>query len=430
VKTARLPDGPRLPRALQTAAFIFGGERWLARCHRRYGSAATFRTTFASPFVVLFDPKLVGDLVARRELHHARSNRVFRPMMGKGSVLTLDGPEHQRHRRLLLSALVGRERRSLYVAVIRDATDRAIESWPVDVPFTLVESLRQITMAAVANAAMSFDVGPDTVELARRASIMIDELTGATHGPVVRLARDLRRRRELTPAFHAARDRFDELLYREIGDRREDVAIGIEPSRPDVLDALIAGELDDERIRDELATVLIAGYETTATALAWCFDLLLHTPDAYARALQREPDYVDAIVKESLRLQPVFPGFGRMTGDRECAIDGYDIPAGVDISPSTRSIHRSDAHWPDAHAFAPERFLDDDPSAYTWMPFGAGNRRCVGSSFALMEMRTVLDRILERTELHSVKASERARFRLTTQCPRHGVRVVCARRDA
>ena len=351
-------------------------------------------------------------------------------MMGKGSVLTLDGPEHQLHRRLLLSALAGRERRAIHVAAIREATDRTIDAWPIDAPFTLVESLRQISMAAVANAAMSFDVGADTVELERRAGIMIDELTGATHGPVVRFARDLRRRRELTPAFHAARDRFDELLYREIGDRREDLAIGIDPSRPDVLDALLAAKLDDVSIRDELATVLIAGYETTATALAWCFDLLLHTPDVYARALRREPDYLDAIVKESLRVQPVFPGFGRRTGDHPCVLNGYDIPAHVDISPSTRTIHHSGAHWPDPRTFAPDRFLDDDPSAYTWMPFGAGNRRCIGSSFALMEMRTVLDRILERTELHSVKAPERARFRLTTQCPRHGVRVVCAQRNA
>jgi cytochrome P450 len=239
------------------------------------------------------------------------------------------------------------------------------------------------------------------------------------------------REARLNDRFAAARRRVDEVLFAEIARRR---ALGDEAlaGKDDVFSALLLAEdedgrrLSDREVRDELITLLLAGHETTATGLAWCFDLVLHTPAVLARALQREEPYLDAVVKESLRLRPVIPGVGRVVRGEPFRLGGYVIPPGVEINPSIRVIHRREDIYPDAGAFRPERFLvDDPPDTYSWIPFGGGLRRCLGASFALLEMRIVLARVLERAAL---RAAERepatVQFRAITLAPRDGVQVI------
>ncbi|MDQ6805417.1 MAG: cytochrome P450, partial [Actinomycetota bacterium] len=192
--------------------------------------------------------------------------------------------------------------------------------------------------------------------------------------------------------------------------------------------------LTDQEVRDELVTLLVAGHETTATALAWTIDLILHTPRVLARAREAagagDEAYLDALVKESLRLRPIIPAVGRVVRGEPFALGDFVIPPGVEINPSIRTIQQRRDLYPRPREFRPERFLGSDaPDTYTWLPFGGGTRRCLGASFALMEMRVVLQRILERTELAPAsKDLDKVQFRAITLGPRDGVQVIAARR--
>jgi cytochrome P450 len=232
-----------------------------------------------------------------------------------------------------------------------------------------------------------------------------------------------------TRSFEAARRGVDEVLFAEIARRRAEEDL---ESRSDVFSALLLAQdedgrrLSDEEIRDELLTLLLAGHETTATGLAWTLDLLLHTPGVRDRATEGEPGYLDAVIKESLRLRPVIPGVGRVVRHQPFDLNGYRIPAGLEINPSIRVVHRRPDLYPEPRTFRPERFLGSDaPDTYTWIPFGGGVRRCLGASFALLEMRTVVARVLERTHLRPAEPElEEPVFRGITLAPRRGVRVV------
>jgi cytochrome P450 len=187
--------------------------------------------------------------------------------------------------------------------------------------------------------------------------------------------------------------------------------------------------LSDQEVRDELVTLLLAGHETTATGLAWTFDLLLHAPRVLERAAQGDDEYLDAVVKESLRVRPVIPGVGRVVRGEPFKLGEWVIPPGVEINPSIRMIHRRGDLYPGPEEFRPERFLSSGaPDTYTWVPFGGGTRRCIGASFAQMEMRIVIARVLERTSLRAADPEpEEVQFRAITLAPRNGTRVVMTR---
>ena len=229
--------------------------------------------------------------------------------------------------------------------------------------------------------------------------------------------------------FEESRRAVDELLYAEIARRRADPELS---KREDVFSALLLAQdedgerLSDTEIRDELVTLLLAGHETTATGLAWTFDLLLHTPMVLRRARRLGPEYVDAVVKESLRLRPVIPGVGRVVREAAFTLGRWEIPPGVEINPPIRMLHRREDLYSSAESFRPERFLGEDaPDTYTWIPFGGGTRRCLGASFALMEMRVVVERVLARARLRAVEPElDEVQFRGITLAPRSGVRVV------
>jgi cytochrome P450 len=235
--------------------------------------------------------------------------------------------------------------------------------------------------------------------------------------------------RKAAREFEARKRAVDEILYAEIARRRREPDLA---ERDDVFSALLLAEddegrrLTDPEVRDELLTLLLAGHETTATGLAWTLDLLLHEPRVLAVATEREERYLDAVVKEALRIRPVIPGVGRVVREQPYRLNGYEVPVGVEINPSIRTIHRRADLYPDPGAFRPERFLGpDSPDTYTWVPFGGGTRRCLGASFALTEMRIVLARILERAQLKAAdEHTAKAQFRAITLAPKGGVRVI------
>jgi cytochrome P450 len=233
--------------------------------------------------------------------------------------------------------------------------------------------------------------------------------------------------------FEQNRARLDAMIFEEIADRRTATDLD---ERDDIFSMLLGardenGEpMTDQELRDELVTLLVAGHETTATGLAWAFELLLRTPRVMAKLRQTLADgdetYLDAVVKEALRMRPVIPGVGRVVRGEPFELGGYSVPPGMEINPSIGVIHRRADSYPAPGEFRPERFLEQGaPDTYTWVPFGGGTRRCLGASFALLEMRVVIKRVLERTDLRVTgDKPEKVERRGITLVPAAGVRVV------
>jgi cytochrome P450 len=418
---------------LQTAGFMLGGARFLEACRRRYGDAVTFGTLFDRRFVMVFDPELVKAVfkAPADQLRAGEANALLGPILGERSVLLLDGTEHLRHRRLMLPAFHG-QRMLAHTDTMRASADAEIDAWPVGEPFAVLGSMQSLTLRVILRGVFGYAAGAAEDELRRRLRAMVEPLSRPRGllmiSAVVRGRTDRKAARE----FEARKRAVDEILYAEIARRRglADLA-----EREDVFSALVLARdeqgdgLTDREIRDELLTLLLAGHETTATGLAWTLDLLLHHPRILETASQREDRYLDAVVKEALRIRPVIPGIGRVVRGEPFGLNGYEVPVGVEINPSIRTIHRRADLYPNPSDFRPERFLTDNPpDTYTWIPFGGGTRRCLGASFALLEMRIALARILERTVLAAADpAMAKAQFRAITLSPKGGVRIVQAR---
>jgi cytochrome P450 len=409
---------------------MFAGPRFIDACRRRYGNAVTFGTLFDPQFVMVFDPALVKELFQGpgNQLHAGEANALLGPILGEQSVLLLDDDAHLRHRRLMLPAFHGRQMQA-HAGVMREAADAAIDSWPVGEPFCLLPSMQSLTLRVILRAVFGYKPGAEEQDLRSRLRAMIEPLARPRGVPMMLVLGRTRGNRRVMERFTRNRRAVDETLYREIARRRSDRTLA---QRDDVLSSLLLArdehgqQLSDREVRDELVTLLLAGHETTATGLAWTFDLVLHAESVLARARAGDDQYLDAVVKESLRLRPVIPGVGRIVRGEPFRLNGYVIPPGVEINPSIRIMHRRSDLYPDPLVFRPERFLGDDPpDTYTWIPFGGGVRRCLGASFALMEMRIVLRRVLERTVLASADPElDKVQFRAITLAPANGVRVI------
>jgi cytochrome P450 len=386
--------------------------------------------------VIVFEPETVKQVFrgSADQLHAGEANAVLGPVVGARSVLLLDGAEHLRHRRLMLPAFHG-ERMRAYEDVMIAAADRALDGWPVGQPFALLPSMQSLTLDVIVRAVFGVEEGPRQHELKRRLRAMVDPvgtrprvammvLTGGRFGIAGRVRTFEQRRRAV-----------DELIYDEIARRREAPDLA---EREDVFSMLVLAHdeddqrLSDQELRDELVTLLVAGHETTATGLAWAFELLLRNPRVLERlraALADGDDaYLDAVVKEALRVRPVISGIGRVVREQPYEVGGHLIPPGVEINPSIAAIHRRPDRYPQPREFRPERFLGPDaPDTYTWLPFGGGVRRCLGASFATFEMKVVIQRVLERAQLRAVgRRPEKPVRKGVTFVPRRGARVSLA----
>ena len=424
------PPGPPLPRWLQTLGFVVGGVRFLDAVRRRYGDVVTLGTTFDERFVLVFSPELVKRVFQGppQQLHAGEANALLGPIVGQRSVLLLDGPEHLRHRRLMSPPFHGRAMLG-WIETMREATDAEIDRWPVGEPFTMHPSMQALTLRVIVRAVFGYERGAAADELSAALRAMVEPL-GSRSGLMLAAALVRGRgRSDSAQRFEARKRVVDQLLLAEIARRRADPDLA---DHDDVFSALLLardepGEgLADGEVRDELLTLLLAGHETTATGLAWTFDLLLHEPRVMARACEREDAYLDAVVKEALRIRPVIQGVGRVVREQPFELGGYEVPVGVEINPSIRTIHRRGDLFPEPDRFLPERFQSDDPpDTYTWIPFGGGTRRCLGASFATTEMRVVLARVLERCRLAAADPEQaKPQVRAITLAPKGGVRVI------
>ncbi len=429
-----LPPGPSASPALQTLRWVFRPMAFMEAGRRQYGDAFSVSFTgFTTPMVMLSGPETLRALYTGRD-HGLPPGRTFslRPILGPRSVLLLEGREHLERRRLMLPAFHG-ERMRAYESTVREATEREIAGWPRGQAFAIHPSMQAITLEVILRAV--FGVSDDRRR--DRLSALLRTLLDGTASPGLQLGVLLARRFDRSgplARIAAMRVDVDEVLVEEIRERRADPRVG---EREDILSQLVAATfedgtgMDDAELCDQLLTLLLAGHETTATALAWTFDLLLHHPASLAR-LQGEIDegnddtYLRAVIAESLRLRPVVPLAGRRLGS-ELRVGDRVLPAGTDVVPAIWLANTRAADYDEPFAFRPERFLDDPPATYSWIPFGGGSRRCLGASFAEFEMRVVLTSVLASRRLTPADARpEHAARRNVTLSPRRGTRVVVA----
>jgi cytochrome P450 len=427
-----LPPRPDLSRFMMTAGFMLTPTRFLDSCKRRCGDYFTLRPAADRLLVVTADPDAVEQIFKGDPnlLYAGEGNVPLAPMLGPGSTLLLDGPEHMRHRRLLLPPFHG-ERMRKYGDAMREAAEREIARWPRDRPFAVLPSMQAITLEVIMRAVFGFDDPERRERIGAPLRGLLD--TVASRPRVLALALTANRYGPRSPwgRFLAVRERADALLYEAIAERRRDPAAA---DGEDILSLLLAARdeegrpLTDEELRDELMTLLVAGHETTATALAWTLERLTRTPEVLAKLVaeheQGGEEYLDATIKETLRLRPVVPAVARRL-QAPMRIGSWDLPAGVTVGPSIYLMHRREDIYPDPLAYRPERFLDDPPGTYEWIPFGGGVRRCLGASFATFEMKAVLRAALDSVRLRDAAGArpEGVTRRAITFAPTRGGRI-------
>jgi len=424
-----MPPGSRAPAPVQGFRYIRDPLGFLSRYRERYGDVFTVRFPFFGQVVYVASPELVKEVFTGSPavFHAGEANAtVLEPALGPSSVLTLDDEPHMRQRKLLLPPFHG-ERIRRYGELIEEVTRREMETWPVGEAFALRPHTQQITLTVILRAVFGMT---DQARI-ERATRLIDEFSDrvTTITKLPRLRYDL----PLSPwrRFVKARERLDEFLYEEIALRRAEAETG---EHDDVLSLLLRARhedgspMSDSELRDELLTVVGAGHETTATALAWAVERLLRTPRVLERLRESvaasEDDYLDATIKETLRVRPVIIDVARKL-TAPATVAGYELPAESFVLPAIAALHFREDLYPEPQEFRPERFLDGKTENYAWIPFGGGVRRCIGAAFAEYEMRIVLREIVARTRLRAPDPEpEKVRIRHITLAPAQGTRVV------
>jgi cytochrome P450 family 110 len=437
-----LPPGPRTPSLIQGWQYAYRYLDLFERCGRRYGDTFTLRLPAFGTLVLFSDPDAVKEIFAssREELRSASG--LLQALFGPNALPLLDGARHHRDQRMLHGALHG-DVLTEYGRSILTITDRAVDGWPVGETFELERRFHQIAFDILFRVVFGFD-DEEVNELGDR----LWQRVASAPNPMwlwPALQVDLGR---LTPWGRYARAMNDVTgaLQRVIHRHR----MAGSASRSAVLSGLIAardenGEgLTDEDLRDEMITFLLAGYDTMATALSWAVYDLLANPEVLANVRREMRDavgdgpltaeavngmqYLEATVKESLRLHPIIAVTMRVVGE-PIRIGGWDLPPGVGVGPCIYLIHRRPDLWPDPERFDPMRFIREDPSPYKFVPFGGGYRRCIGMAFTLSEMKFVLAQLFARTDLRLLPGYHpKVVRRVMTFAPSAGLPVVRDRR--
>ncbi len=434
---ASLPAGPRMPAIAQTLAWALAPTWLMDRCARTLGETFTLRFWPSGLALVLLGERDAVKTVFTAPAEVAPSGARYSPVtpvVGASSVLVLTGAEHMRQRKLLLPPFHG-ERMREYEQVMEQATRKDMASWPLGRAVAMQQHTRAITLEVILRAV--FGVQDERMGPLRAA---IGDLFAPTQLlRVLRAALTGPSTTRPAGAVGRALDRLDALLYEEIARRREQRELA---SRADILSLLLGardedGEpMSDGELRDELVTLLLAGHETTATSVAWALERLVRHPAVLAR-VQAEIDeggeeYLMAVVHETLRVRPVVPIVVRvLTSELEVA--GHRLPAGTRVVPSIYLTNRNERTYEHPDEFRPERFLESQPETFSWIPFGGGIRRCIGASFALLEMKVLLRTMLAELEPRvpgglRARRDERIRRRAITLVPARGASVVWQRR--
>jgi cytochrome P450 len=407
-----LPPGPHMPRVLQTIGWWSRPIAFLERCRARYGKRFTVRLVGQSPFVMISDPEEIKTVFQAPAdvLHPGEGAHILEPIVGSNSVILLDEEPHLEQRKLMLPAFHGEKMQRLS-GLMAELAERELDSWPLDRPVALRGGLQGVTLEIILRAVFGLERGAqlDSLRDALTELLAFGDSPISLLPPAQRVLGLLGGR---LGRFEEAGERADGLIYGLIEERRSAGEQG-----DDVLAMLLAARHTDgspmsaQELRDELVTALIAGHETTASSLAWAVLRLAREPEVQRR-LQEEIDngtddaYLVATINEVLRDRPVVPNAEPRLVKKPFVAGGFDYPPGAVIFASAYLLHHDPDVYPDPYAFRPERFLGQQPGTYTWIPFGGGRRRCLGASFALLEMKIVLHAIMSRFTLEPVGGSE------------------------
>ena len=425
--------GPRAPRLLQSWLAVMRPLETRLAVEKRYGRVFRTRDALAGEVFHIADPELIEQVFKWKPSRYSvgEPRQVMAPVTGPSSILLLDQEPHLRMRKLMLPPFHG-EAISHYAEVIERITHREIDGWRPGETIRTRSVAQTITMEVIIRAVFGITDPGRVAELRR----LLPRLSSPS--PFLLLAQ-----KDLGPhspwgRFVRLRDHVDALLYEEIEQRRA----GAAHETGDILSLLLSARdeagrpLSNRELRDELVTILLAGHETTATSIGWAFERLLRTPAAMERLTAEVgagegSEYLDAVIKETLRARPVVPEVFRAPTERT-RLGDYVFEAGAQLAVSIMLVQHDPALYPpDPERFRPERFLDGAPDPYTWIPFGGGVRRCLGAAFAQLEMRVVISAILARARLRAPRPrSERARFRGVTMLPSRGGEAVVERVSA
>ncbi len=426
-----LPPESSISPLRQTLSWAFRPLPFMQSCRERYGDAFGVKFLgFERPMYMLSDPAVIKALYTERSHGLPPGRNIFlEPILGARSLLLLEGADHMAHRKLMLPAFHGERMRALE-PVVGAIIDAEIDSWPLGDEFALHSRMQAVTLEVILRVVFGVADGPRLARL----RVLLRGLLAETSAPLTQLrvlaTSRLRGGERVMRRFEKRLAQIDALLYAEIAEHRgkDDLE-----SRDDILSTLILGRFEDGEamsdtdLRDQLMTLLLAGHETTATGLAWSFDLLLRHPASLTRLRDSlgagEEDYLRATITESLRLRPVVPLAGRRLS-KELLAGDLRLPAGTDVTPAIWLVHTRADVYPEPFAFRPERFLEEGPETYSWIPYGGGVRRCLGAAFAEFEMRIALRSVLMRCELEKADPRpEQIARRNVTLSPRDGTRV-------
>ncbi|WP_232070845.1 cytochrome P450 [Mycobacterium lacus] len=438
----RAPDAPSRPPGLPAprglrpafaaayaAAYVVGGERRMLRLIRRYGPIMTMPILSLGDIAIVSDPALVKEVFTAPTdvLLGGEGVGPAAAIYGPGSMFVQEEPEHLRRRKLLTPPLHG-PALSSYVPIIEDSARTAMRGWPVDRPFEMLAAARSLMLDVIVKVIFGVD-DPDEVRRLGRPFERLLKL-GVSEQLTIRYA--LRRLGALRvwPSRARANRAVDDVVMPLIAQRRKDPRLN---ERSDILALLMCArgddgeQLSDNEIRDDLVTLALAGHETTATTLAWAIDLLLHHPDALRRvrseAVSGAEAFTTAVISETLRIRPPAPLTARVVA-RPFRIGDYQLDPGTRIVVHIIAINRNPDTYEHPHEFRPERFLGTRPQTYAWVPFGGGVKRCLGASFSMRELITVLHVLLREGEFSAVdENAEKIVRRSIMLAPRHGTRV-------
>ncbi|RNL60839.1 cytochrome P450 [Nocardioides marmoriginsengisoli] len=432
----QIPDGPRYSGLLQSIMLMRFRHQWVPRLRRKYGDVFSIKILPEGRWMVFFHkPEHVREIFAGDpEVFHAgKGNAILGPVMGEHSLLLVDSSQHKRARKLLMPAFNGHALRS-YESMIEGLTKTEVGSWREGQAFESLERMNALTLEVILQVVFGVT---DEARLAEMRPLVNKTVNVS---PAVFLGWGFPKMQKLGPWRRAFENQaaLDKVIYAEIAERRR--AEDLE-HRTDVLSRLLMVRdeedpadtgLSDEELRDQLVTLLLAGHETTATALAWALHELGQNPDVEQRAREAatagDNDYLEAVLKESMRLHPVIPMVVRHLME-PATIGGIDLPAGANVAASIILAHESEESHPDHLAFRPERFADGAVATNTWIPFGGGVRRCIGAGFSIMEGVAVLREVLSAYDVSLPPGTkEEAKVRNITSVPKNGAKIIVTRR--
>lgn len=414
----KLPDGPQTPPFLQLIQWIARPLDYMDTCAQRYGDSFTVRLGSDFTAVFLSNPQAIQQIFTADPslFDTSRNNGLLQPVLGSQSLIMVDGDRHQRQRHLLMPPFHG-DRMRAYGQLICDITRQVMSQWRIGQPFSVRSSMQEISLRVILKAVFGLREGSRYEQLRQLLSSLLESISSPLSSSVLfydLLQRDLG---SWSPwgRFLRQRQQIDDLIYAEIQERRTQADL----DRADILTLLMAARdeagqpMTDVELRDELMTLLIAGHETTASALTWAFYWIHHLPEVHDRLLQEldalgetsDPSeifrlpYLTAVCQETLRIYPIgmlaFPRTAKVPID----LIGDRFAPGTVLVPCIYLTHQRQDLYPEPKRFKPERFLERQFSAYEYLPFGGSNRRCIGLAFAQFEMKLVLATVLSHFQL-------------------------------